>query len=547
MPNTLESNDLSHHGLMALMRMMREQDEHGYNIDFDGICFGIASMAMQAILAGKYDEFCQRLKRISDFVVSDKMIKLEQEGGFKKNFLTSEDPPPEEKKQFLDFKEFFDGVALYQSPENHQKLFEPNNEATNPSLNQQSGMPLVHELIKPSGHNINKIHSFSGCYTQQDLNYYLTKLTAVFETSKQDIAVTLEDHAHTILLRYNAKNQLWNFLDANQLDKAHIPYDLHNESDSSNLALNIFEAFEIPNDITMTLILATTIYSSVKADVAVSEKINNMAVETLNNHLDHPETNKHWLQIASQNGQTETVKAILANKDIDINAKTNGCTALYTAALNGHAEVVKAILANNQVQVNIEYNGCTALHIAALNGHTEVVKAILANNEVEVNGTVGEKDVDVNPSLNGYTALHLAAFHGHTEVVKAILAKQDIKFNTVSNNVTALYLAVQNGHAKIVTELLNYINKYSHKIDDNQIQLCIRFANDKISTNDILVQKKYTSIIHELQKYNNQQNATNPTIFSSNQENLRRSLKRKAAKLPEELPEELPKEKRRKI
>jgi len=110
MSGNLESNNLSHINLMRLMQMMHEQGEPGYNLDWGGICRGTASMAMQAILAGKFHKFCKRLKRISDFIVSEEMQELEKENGFKENFLTREDTTLKKKNNLLSLKRFLMGL-----------------------------------------------------------------------------------------------------------------------------------------------------------------------------------------------------------------------------------------------------------------------------------------------------------------------------------------------------------------------------------------------------------------------------------------------------
>ena len=239
----------------------------------------------------------------------------------------------------------------------YQKLFEPNHE-TNPRLNQQSGVSKVYELVKPiisTDHNINKIHSFSECYTKEDLSSYLIELTKAFQDSNQDLAIRLENHNHAILLRYNAKKGLWNFVDANQLEKVNIPYGMNNENDVSKLASNIFEAFHKISGTDMVG-FATTIYSKtvVDADIRFSGSIKNKLVETLNQKIQqlqpHRGTNQnklinnYRLYIASKNGHTEIVKAILA-KDASFNPKIKAeFNSMDIAIRKGHLEVVKALL-----------------------------------------------------------------------------------------------------------------------------------------------------------------------------------------------------------
>lgn len=553
----IKSNDLSHGKLIRLMRIMHEKDEPGYKLTWEGICGGTAKMATQAILAGQFDKFCERLKRISDFVASEKMTELEQAGGFKANFLKRMDTKEEEKQEFIDFKAFFDGVALYQSPERHQEVFEAKSR-----LNHLSGMPIVYGLIKPSEHNINKIHSFSGCYGYFDFKPYLMALNESFKTSKQDLAVTLTNHNHMILLRYNAKELMWNFLDANHLNKVHISYDMDSMEDRVNLLLNIIKAFDkISNCSSMMIGFATNIYSSTLDHdlVSINDNINNLVAETLNKNINKKEINNYWLLIASSEGHVEIVNALLANNDIDVNSPCNGSTALGVAADRGHTEIIKVLLAKNDIDVNAISSGSTALERAANNGHFEVVKVLLARG-ADFNGTAipqlllkkeisqlfinhlsdcikkgkieeVKKFVDYtnfdfvnNPNSNNFTPIYIAASCGQEEIVKLLLEKNP-NINTPFNPID---IAIRKVEVEIVTLLLGHTGQPPRKIDYNQIKEWIKLAaNKKSMSNDSSVQNKYQSIIDKLNEYNNQHY---PTIFFK----LPLPLKRKASMLEDD-------------
>ena len=81
---------------------------------------------------------------------------------------------------------------------------------------------------------------------------------------------------------------------------------------------------------------------------------------------------------AAQDGNTDTVKALLA-KGADVNAKDKlGNTALFCAVKSGNIETVQALLAKG-ADVNAKnIIGEPPLVWAAKNGHTAPVQALLA-------------------------------------------------------------------------------------------------------------------------------------------------------------------------
>lgn len=78
------------------------------------------------------------------------------------------------------------------------------------------------------------------------------------------------------------------------------------------------------------------------------------------------------LMIAAYKGQSDVVRELLNNKDVDINEKnkyadtsgyTGGYTPLMCAVENGHIEVVKLLL-DKGANVNINTAGVTAVDCA---------------------------------------------------------------------------------------------------------------------------------------------------------------------------------------
>jgi len=150
---------------------------------------------------------------------------------------------------------------------------------------------------------------------------------------------------------------------------------------------------------------------------------------------------------AARNGHTETVTALLAAPDVEVNsADGTGYTALMRAAVEGYIEAVTALLAAPSLDVNAADGfGTTALMLAAEEGHTRTVRALLAAPGLDVNAATGL----------GWTALMRAAVGGHTETVWALLATPGLDVNTATDaGVTALMLSATRGHTATVRALL---------------------------------------------------------------------------------------------
>ena len=136
-----------------------------------------------------------------------------------------------------------------------------------------------------------------------------------------------------------------------------------------------------------------------------------------------PET----LIFASQDGNINLVRMLLA-KGADVNAQNQeGATALMFAIIKGDTKIVKLLL-DRDADVNAQgEDGFTALMFASENGHAEVVELLLA------------KGADVNAqNQEGATALMFASENGHAEVVELltpsiIVANPEFQATSVPN------------------------------------------------------------------------------------------------------------------
>ena len=103
---------------------------------------------------------------------------------------------------------------------------------------------------------------------------------------------------------------------------------------------------------------------------------------------------------ATQRGDAETVRALLAG-GADVNtAQGDGMTALHWAAERGHAEVADLLLAASaDVEARTRIGSYTPLHVASRGGYAAVVVGLLE----------AGADPDAVTTSSGVTPLHLAA------------------------------------------------------------------------------------------------------------------------------------------
>ena len=152
------------------------------------------------------------------------------------------------------------------------------------------------------------------------------------------------------------------------------------------------------------------------------------------------------LHRAAASGNFDAVKALLAHKVADVNARdSHGATPIHYAAACGNEALINELVKSGAQVGLIDNRGMTALYKAAANGHEAVVK-LLIDRGANVN-TVGEQ---------GLTALHVAARNGREKVVKLLL-EHGANVNVAGEQgVTALHIAVSVGCETLAKLLLDH-------------------------------------------------------------------------------------------
>ena len=121
------------------------------------------------------------------------------------------------------------------------------------------------------------------------------------------------------------------------------------------------------------------------------EAFNGQVEEVLSLLRDNPGLNVNWndnnylrytaLHVASENGQDEVVKVLLAHPHISVNMKDrDGFTPFSHGCLNGEVFIVQLMLKDPRVDISLADNhGCTPLWRASYWGYHEVVEWLIAS------------------------------------------------------------------------------------------------------------------------------------------------------------------------
>ena len=204
----------------------------------------------------------------------------------------------------------------------------------------------------------------------------------------------------------------------------------------------------------------------------------NQHINLTNNKDVNISNNEGWhaLMIASQEGQIDVVKHLIANgADVDT-TNDEGWTALMIASHQGYTEIVELLIANGADVNASEEKGRTALMIASFIGQTEIVKYLIVNGadvnaseekgmtaliwasgkgQIEIVEFLIANGADVNATEeNGRTALIWASFIGQTKAIDYLIANSADVNATDTKKWTALMCASHQGYTEIVELLI---------------------------------------------------------------------------------------------
>jgi Ankyrin repeats (3 copies) len=397
----------------------------GYkNIDPDSVCFGVSAMAMQAVLCGELEQFDKRRLRIKELF--DKPPA--DEGG--NDTLDHYDLDPSTKKEALEFKAFFDGVYLYQYPEQvaelygHKKMRRQDVENTLPFT-----LPTS---LKEKG--ITKVASCSGSYTINELaNYFKNLHLALKKDNDRLLSLILHSAYHVINVSFDSEKKKWILIDPNVL-----PSRKREAKSYQGIATLVGEAFTAPVDWRSNnnaVFFHTEIFCKAPSTTIAAITSLKEDEEWKNLHTITPERIErkdaqgvNLLYLATYNGELDLVKEIITQnkKCISpdkecINPDNDKYIPLCVAAQEDHFEIVKFLVEQGADINQANTDGNTALDFAAENSR-EIYDYLL-----EKGGKIGIKNTDklttakiTNLPLDRKSEAVLPAHNGEVDLEKEI-------------------------------------------------------------------------------------------------------------------------------
>ena len=190
-------------------------------------------------------------------------------------------------------------------------------------------------------------------------------------------------------------------------------------------------------------------------DSDVVEKDVDEKIQALQKKIDPAANDNEAIQVAAQNGHTETVRMLLEDRRVDPTTGNN--RAITMAAKRGHTEIVRELLKDGRADPNAR-NGWVII-LAAGKGHTKVLRMLL-------------EDERVNPTnMVNNEAIRWATENGHTEIVKEFVKwaiennRPDVTLDIIKKITPTDELVkwiIENGYAQEIGQLLLQLS-YSYR------------------------------------------------------------------------------------
>lgn len=366
--------------------LIQHMQKLGYKSNEWGICFGVAHMAMQAILAKEYTTFNERLTTINE----------------------KPDNPS------TDIKAFFDGIELYHNSRYYTELNKTL--TTTDSQNADLALSLVQPTKLESEGGIECIDRFSGVYSNEELTAHFKIFRTALQnqpTLKSPTAFILKSTNHAITVGFDPIQNKWLLADAEDLPIKELSYD-------NAIALAV--KYALNGMISKASIFSTTIYATKNQkkalDQAFCEIESNQTWERI--HTVTPEKaqltdhgNTSWLLIANQ---FEIINQLLLEKANPNQQAENGLTPLRAALQNRDIAITKTLLefgANPNIATK---KGITPLMSAAYNNLIDFFILFLENG-----GDLDQKDE------KGLSTRTIAIMPGHEKIATAIKQYEERK------------------------------------------------------------------------------------------------------------------------
>lgn len=192
----------------------------GYKGNEDGMCYGVAQMAMQAALAGETDNFNARFGLIA--IYRSDPEKLKHDINEARNAVKNKKPLTQTQEKFLEIQAFFDGIELYQVGYKEHKEIIGSELAISQSDHAKKLLPLlIPEKLEKNNGQIEKIIEIKTDYEDKNVEDFLAKIKKICESIDFPISFTLskadKNGGHAINLSFSPQEKCWILIDANKL------------------------------------------------------------------------------------------------------------------------------------------------------------------------------------------------------------------------------------------------------------------------------------------------------------------------------------------
>ncbi|KAL2900929.1 Ankyrin-3, partial [Bienertia sinuspersici] len=176
------------------------------------------------------------------------------------------------------------------------------------------------------------------------------------------------------------------------------------------------------------------------------------------------------LLFTTQAGDTEALKMVIAQAEIDVNqVDDNGFTAVLLAALKGHVECFRLLVYAKADVRRCTKSGETIITLSELSHTRDLIEKVLLEYALEMDNQNGE----------GFYALHCAARRGNLQVVQ-LLTSKGYDVNAPDGDwYTPLMLAAREGHASICKLLIGKGARCDVKNSRGETALSLARKNSK--------------------------------------------------------------------
>ncbi|ABK89957.1 ankyrin repeat family protein [Francisella tularensis subsp. novicida U112] len=438
--------------------LLKLQKKLGYDVDTGGMCYGIAYMAIQAIIRDDLAAYISRIEYLEktlsqhnnneDAAINEIVEKINVAYEKRKNKQNLDC----DEIKLLDILNWLDGVQIYHNYNNLLSGGQNYKNATNffsANTNQN----------EKENRKIFVIAKELNILTKELINDIFDKI----DNSKEPIAFSLSAPGHIISIG-KSSNYKPIYL---------VNHNIHKHIlNKKSLYSEVFCTFKY----SMRIALSIFRYSYQEENISIKYVTNNLDKDDLCN----------LLCLALQNGHTEAIKVYIEgisnlsgiNKQQLLAAKreNDGTPGLCLALCNGHVEAIKVYIEEisnfpgidkQQLLAAKNQRGTPGLFIALQQGHAEAIKAYIEGifnlSGIDIQGLLAAKISDGTPGL------FMALQNGHAEAIKAYIEgifnipginRRELLAAKTLDGTPGLNIALQQGHSQAAKTYKETISKF---------------------------------------------------------------------------------------